>query len=46
MRASNRTRMKMRMPWRKIFPRLRKMTKIKLISVIAEILSQERQMMS
>jgi hypothetical protein len=46
MRASNRTRMKRRTPWRKIFPRLRKMRKIKLKSVIAAILSQERQMMS
>jgi hypothetical protein len=46
MRASNRMRMKRRTPWRKIFIRLRKMRKIKLKSVIAEILSQERQMMS
>jgi hypothetical protein len=46
MRASSRTRMKRRRRSWKNFAHLRKMTKKKLIRVIAEILSQERQMMS
>jgi hypothetical protein len=46
MRASNRTKMKRRRRSWKMFALLRRMTRIKLKSVIAEIKCQERQMMS
>jgi hypothetical protein len=46
MRASSRTRMKRRRRSWKMFDLLRRMTRIKLKSVIAEILSQGKQMMS